>query len=394
MSPLASPAESSETRSRVVNIGLRANTRTSGGGIVFLRELTTALAAHADARVTVFAIGDPAGVEWPTDVDVVPVRTPRNRHVARLVATRTLQREVDRHPVDILICPGTEVTPVLGPEIAVWPLTVAPFEASALEQLGATRRQRLRWELLRHLVVRACRHADRAFFSSEYARDLHAAASPRLQMIPTTVIHPGVSLTSAGPTLGSRGAQGDHLLFVSHLYPYKMVVEMIEAYGIAARRCPEIPPLMIAGDTRDMVYAERVKAARQATGVADRIVLLGGVDQVRLDELYRNARAFVFPSISENAGSYALIDAFAYGLPVISSSTSSMPEVCGDAALLVDPREPADMAEAMIRVCTDADLAAALSTRSRARMGWFPTWSDIAAKVVTAASEATSRGGR
>ena len=386
------PSTQAANTTRLV-IGLRANSRTSGGGLVFFRELATALVGHPDVDVVIFATGGRSAIIWPEGATIVSVPTPKSRHLARLRATHDLQRCVDEHPVDVLICPGTEVTPVKGPTIAVWPLTVAPFEADALKQLGDSLRQRLRWAILRQLVKRACRRADFSFFSSAYARDLHQRSIQHLRTVPAFVAHPAASLPNATDDSWVEG-ETEHLLFVSHLYPYKMVVEMVESYGDAARVNEAVPPLIIAGGMRDAAYATRVERARVASGVAHKIQLVGEKNQSELHDLYKKAQAFIFPSISENAGSYALIDAFAYGVPVISSNASSMPEICGDSALMVDPRDRQALTESILRVATNQDAAKELAALSLARTSWFPTWPHIAELVVAGCTAAQPRDAR
>jgi glycosyltransferase involved in cell wall biosynthesis len=89
-----------------------------------------------------------------------------------------------------------------------------------------------------------------------------------------------------------------------------------------------------------------------------------------LAALYRLARAFVFPSLYEGFGLPPL-EAMASGTPVITSNTSSLPEVVGDAALLIDPLNADEIADAMARVLTDETLRAELVTRGFERVKQF-----------------------
>src|SRR6185503_12184334 len=95
--------------------------------------------------------------------------------------------------------------------------------------------------------------------------------------------------------------------------------------------------------------------------LADRGVhLLGRLDDDRLLRVLQAARIFVYPSLYEGFGLPAL-EALACGVPTIVTRTSSLPEVVGDAALLVDPHDPGELVEAMHRLLTDPALAADLS---------------------------------
>jgi glycosyltransferase involved in cell wall biosynthesis len=105
----------------------------------------------------------------------------------------------------------------------------------------------------------------------------------------------------------------------------------------------------------------------------------GFVSDRTLAALYRLADAFVFPSLYEGFGLPPL-EAMASGTPVISSNVSSLPEVVGDAALLIDPYEPAAIADAMRRVLTDANLRADLRARGFERARAF-SWERSIARV-------------
>jgi glycosyltransferase involved in cell wall biosynthesis len=94
------------------------------------------------------------------------------------------------------------------------------------------------------------------------------------------------------------------------------------------------------------------------------------VPDATLGALYRLASVFAFPSLYEGFGLPPL-EAMACGTPVVTSQASSLPEVVGDAALLVDPRSPREIESALLRVLEDDALAADLAQRGRARAGLF-----------------------
>jgi glycosyltransferase involved in cell wall biosynthesis len=96
----------------------------------------------------------------------------------------------------------------------------------------------------------------------------------------------------------------------------------------------------------------------------------GFVPDKTLAVLYRLARAFVFPSLYEGFGLPPL-EAMASGTPVITSNLSSLPEVVGDAALLIDPYDPSAIADAMRRVLLDSDLRDDLRQRGLRRVSEF-----------------------
>src|SRR5207249_3764109 len=109
-----------------------------------------------------------------------------------------------------------------------------------------------------------------------------------------------------------------------------------------------------------------------------------------LPALYRGARVLLLPSLYEGFGLTAL-EAMACGTPVVTTNTSSLPEVVGDAALLVDPHDTGPLADALVRVMTDDTLAKTLGARGLARAPLF-SW-ERTARAVQGAITATLDGG-
>jgi glycosyltransferase involved in cell wall biosynthesis len=101
---------------------------------------------------------------------------------------------------------------------------------------------------------------------------------------------------------------------------------------------------------------------------------------------YAAATAFVFPSIYEGFGMPPL-EAMACGTPVITSNTSSLPEVVGDAGLMVDPRDPSALSSAILRVLNDPDLRAEMRTRGLQQAARF-RWETTAERTLQAYAEA------
>jgi glycosyltransferase involved in cell wall biosynthesis len=111
-----------------------------------------------------------------------------------------------------------------------------------------------------------------------------------------------------------------------------------------------------------------------------RIVLTGSTSQADLDALYRGASVFVYPSLYEGFG-LPVLEAMARGVPTVVSISSSLPEVAGEAAIPVDPRSVAGLAEAIERVINDRDLSARLRNAGRARAAGF-SWDETARQTL------------
>jgi glycosyltransferase involved in cell wall biosynthesis len=127
-------------------------------------------------------------------------------------------------------------------------------------------------------------------------------------------------------------------------------------------------------------YYEQIFATVAALGLSDDVIFPGFVPGDELPWWYRAADLFVYPSLFEGFG-LPVLEALACGTPVITSAASSLPEVAGDAALLVSPEDTAAWAEAIGRVLGDPDLRARLAKAGPRQAAAF-TWSRTAAETV------------
>jgi glycosyltransferase involved in cell wall biosynthesis len=133
--------------------------------------------------------------------------------------------------------------------------------------------------------------------------------------------------------------------------------------------------LVIAGGRRGVVFAP----AAGKTEASDRVIRLGPVGDAELKALYGAAIALVFASSYEGFGLPPL-EAMSCGCPVLASSATAVPEVCGDAALYVDPDSPPDIARRLGQMMADDGLRADLVVRGTARLRQF-TWQAAAARL-------------
>jgi glycosyltransferase involved in cell wall biosynthesis len=129
----------------------------------------------------------------------------------------------------------------------------------------------------------------------------------------------------------------------------------------------------------------------QRAGLSERVVFPGYIPDEELPALLSAATAFVFPSLYEGFG-IPVLEAGVCGVPVITSNTSSLPEVAGDAALLVDPHDVDAIAEAMYRLVSDPQLADELRRRGKENVKRF-SWEKCARETLAVLeSVARNRG--
>jgi glycosyltransferase involved in cell wall biosynthesis len=165
---------------------------------------------------------------------------------------------------------------------------------------------------------------------------------------------------------------GSYILSVGTIQPRKNYVRLIQAFAQLQTHNSANKQLVVAGG-RGWLY-EEIFAEAEKHG--DRVRILGFVDETDLPALYRNAALFVFPSLYEGFG-LPVLEAMASGVPVICSNVSSLPEVAGDAALLVDPLNIEGLSEAMMRALEDPDLRHKMVARGLAQASRF-TWARAA----------------
>jgi alpha-1,3-rhamnosyl/mannosyltransferase len=222
----------------------------------------------------------------------------------------------------------------------------------------------------RLFAERVMRRADGLISISESTRS-DAVRLLGLDPAKIQVIYPGIAepFFKATPACGlSR----PYILFVGTIEPRKNVDTLLDAYALLPLALRAEFDLVLAGPVG---WANPRTLARLRSGEGG-VRYLGYVPEEELPGLTAGATVFVYPSLYEGFG-LPLGQAMAAGVPLVTSNVSSMPEVAGDAALLVDPRSPAEIAAAMARLLESPDLRARLAQHGRARAQRY-TWETCA----------------
>lgn len=203
-----------------------------------------------------------------------------------------------------------------------------------------------------------------------------------------TVVYPGVELDRFRPMPTDRTAHSSrpYVLCVTGGDPTKNVETLVQSFARLPRSVRESHDLVLTGDFR------RREDLRQLVAHADiekQTIFSGVVNDERLVELYQQATLFVFPSRYEGFG-LPVLEAMACSCPVICSNVSSLPEVAGDAAILVDPLDVDGLARMMERVLTDTHLRQDLRERGLTQAAQF-SWDRTARETIAVYKEVAQR---
>jgi glycosyltransferase involved in cell wall biosynthesis len=169
----------------------------------------------------------------------------------------------------------------------------------------------------------------------------------------------------------------DFVLYAGNVKPHKNLERLIDAFQIVRKRGLDNLKLVLIGDEISKYTALRRAVHRHQ--LHNYVRFLGYLPEDTLAVMYRLAGVFVFPSLYEGFGLPPL-EAMASGTPVVTSNVSSLPEVAGDAAVLVDPYDANAIADGMYRVLTDNNLRSELRRRGPERAGQF-SWESSVRRV-------------
>jgi glycosyltransferase involved in cell wall biosynthesis len=188
------------------------------------------------------------------------------------------------------------------------------------------------------------------------------------------------------------GLPSEYLFYPAQFWPHKNHLRLVEALGILRRRGIRVALVLSgsnSGELRARTYRTMVKRAR-ALGVDEQVVTLGYVPQDDMAPLYAESLGLVFPTFF-GPTNIPILEAWTVGCPVITSDIRGIREQVADAGLLADPRDPEEIAEAIERLCTDAELRERLSERGRERVRRFSP-DDFRARLLESLERARELG--
>ena len=309
------------------------------------------------------------------NVRVYPLRFAARARPLRVLYQHTGYAHVLRRARPDVTLHTVNVAPLAAPRPRVVMLRSLQFITHP-RQFGWLRRRYLQFA-----VGRSLGSADRVVAgSSAAARDavrLLGLDPARLRTVPHGLA-PHIAAALREPLASQRSAR-PYLLAVSTLYGHKNYPRLLRAFASLRRRNAIPHDLHIVGADADITAADLRRMAT-ALGVGDAVSLLGPVSHDHIGPLYRQADALVYVSLAETFG-HPPLEAMAFGCPVIASNITSVPEITGGAAELVDPTDVGAIAAGIERVLAEPRRRAALVSRGRERAREF-TWSRSAERLL------------
>jgi glycosyltransferase involved in cell wall biosynthesis len=305
-----------------------------------------------------------------------------------LWAQTRLPWELRRLPHDVFFAPAN-VIPFVAP-----PVCVTTIHDVAFHYFPECYSPFVRWYL--DLTTRfALRRAVKVIAVSQATKDdlvsVYNADPSGVEVVHSGALDAGGESPSEGEIAASLerlGITAPYLLFLGRLETKKNVRRIVEAFFQLKER--GIPHQLVLGGTPGVGFSG-VQRLIEGSPYAGHVVLPGYVGAEKA-HLYAGADVFVFPSLYEGFG-FPILEAAGYGTPVLTSHSSSLAEVAGDAALLVDPLDVDQIAQGIHRLIQDQELRSRNVQRGLERVRQFD-WEKTAARVLEILEEAARQGPR
>lgn len=359
-------------------------TQAGGGGKTFLTNLVAHL-AEVDKSTTYYLILSPLneglflGLGENFKRVMVPLSS-RNRPLRELYLQFLVPYYMAKNKIDALLSYGNIGTLFPGCKQAVI--------VDGAQTLRSTRRRyapgtvsksrAIYYDLMSPLSLR---HATKVITVSRFMKQ-ELVEEGGLPADKVTIIYEGIDVSNfsgdhgmaAGPELPRP-----YILFLSDLYKHKNADKLIEAFAILKTRHHIPHNLAIVG--RDYGNTgDNLRRTADTLGVAESTIFTGPVPHDAVASVYRNADVFVHPSAFESFG-LPVLEAMASGTPVVASNRTAVPEIVGDAGLIVDPADVEGMADSIHRLITDRSLRDTLVRKGYERAKSF-TWEQAARDTV------------
>ncbi len=301
--------------------------------------------------------------KWPNNFKFIKI------HYPRLWTQVGLAAQTFKDPLDLLFVPSHTLPIIRRPGLK----TVLTVHDLGAEYLPASHqlKQRLYLDFMTHYQLKSATHLIAVSEATKTDIIKRVGVDPKS----ITAIYEGFNSQLFGHEISISRLTKDllefnlvpdwYFLFVGTIQPRKNLIRLIKAYALYLNNELRIknygkstkpiihdssfiiPDLVLAGGKGWL--SDEIYKLPEKLGIESRVKFLGYVPDEKLPALYQGAKAFLFPSLFEGFG-LPVLEAFASGTPVITSKVSSLPEVAGDAAILVDPYSTKELSQAFLEV--------------------------------------------
>src|SRR5579872_1447768 len=378
-----------------VKIAIDIRRMTEFGVGTYIRNVVRTL-GRLDRETTYFLIGSPAKVKeigpLPSNFHTIPLADPERS----LKSFRDFRTVVKRLECDLVHIPNLFSIPRTLP--CPYVMTVHDM----LEHLSRARQRTGFWGYVHFQLTKRVLHgAARIFAVSNFTKtemeNLFDIPPGRIEVIYNAIderfLHGHASAADRQLIAERYQVNYPFLLYAGRISPHKNVVRMIEAFSALKAELekdqafPDLK-LIIIGD--DVSGNPDLRRTVVRSGVQNDVRFLGFVPIEILRTFYDQAKIFVFPSLYEGFGLPPL-EAMAHGTPVVTSNVSSLPEVVGNAAVMVHPENVFEIMRALHRVLMDQPLREKMKERSCRQATKF-SWEKSVSRMVEAYREVASAG--
>jgi len=282
-----------------------------------------------------------------------------------------------RDKIDVLFCPGN-IAPLFSTvKTVMWIGTIGPFVREFYQYFSLYIKIKL--YINKFLMISTAQKSDAVIFESKYTKKIfndkygvNLDKSHVLNIGKDDFFYSGLDYE-----ISERySIYSPFSLCVSHLYSYKNIPRMIEAFAMAKKSTHSDNRLLIAGGKKTNKYYNQIINTINKLNLQDTVIILGAVSKEDLRYLYSLSEFLIFPSPFENFA-YTLVEAMSCGAPIVCSNATAMPETCGDAALYFDPYVTEEMFVQISQFLNNEKLRNLYSKKSIARAKELPNYEDV-----------------
>ncbi len=265
-----------------------------------------------------------------------------------------------------------------GPAFSPIPFVISIMDLGFLQQ--AQQFTKKDFYQLKHWTKRSVKKASKIISISEFTKK-DIVKTYGIDSEKVIVAHPGYKRHQAlNAKHQTPNIPSDYILFLGTLKPSKNIEGLIKAFKILNTKYSILNTNLVIAGKKGWLYQSIFEKVKKL-GLRDRVIFTGFVSDEEKEVLIKRAKAFIMPSFWEGFG-IPILEAMAAGTPVVCSDRGALPEVVGDAAILVNPENPEDIANGIYKVLNDESIHRNLVKKGKERIKLF-SWGKCSKIILT-----------